>query len=105
MQWNMSWDFIQPREGAKYRRIHYVLNDRHHSPDTHDSIVRNVQNRRIHRGLQQITGCWGPREEKVGRYRVPSGGDKNVLEFNSRRVGGQVVSMPLYMYILKKLKW
>lgn len=58
VQWNMPRDFIQPW-GVKYRRIHYV---KWQAPQSrhYDSIIRNVQNRRIHRGLQQITGCWGP---------------------------------------------
>ena len=40
--------------------IFIKLNDRHNSPDPMIPLVRNVQNRRIHKDLQQITGCWGP---------------------------------------------
>ena len=40
--------------------IFIKLNDRHNSPDPMIPLVRNVQNRRIHKDLQQITDCWGP---------------------------------------------
>lgn len=94
MQWNMPRDFIQPREGAKYRRIH--VNDRHHSPDTMiplSEMFRTGESIGAYSKLLAAGGLVGG--ESRERYRVPSGGDKNVLEFNSSDGCVQVVSMPL----------
>ena len=49
-----------------------------------------------------LLGAW--EEEKVGRYRVSFGGDKNVLEFYSSD-GCTNCEYTTHTYVLKRLKW